>query len=466
MSKTPPTLIKMVVDNSNNLNTFPTATYSYNDNQIYFNRFLDNYGGIEYLFVNQNEKNAKLKQNSQRSSTEKFSVSKLIITRIIHDVNGSGNNDLEMIIEHTPLASNYQKYYLYTCFILTATGSKPNIPESVSFESIFNSLNVNNMAVDSNNICKQNNPNNLSICNPAVDNLKASQKPIQLNNDIIKYQDIKDVSGSTYNATYYLDNSSNAIIVFNPIINIKSSNFSTLQKFINYYIPIPTSKIFSNTDFTPNGKMYSSSFMFDSTTTMESFETLREGMQSFREGARNMSCKPSNTTDINTVTVKNFNQSSSDTQTLLLITNFFVFGVAFVTMFFLSTVWFTSFLFMLCPNFINVKSIDIAFGYYRWIIILSFIIFVGGGICAIVCPRYAGKGVKDSTIQICSLIGIVVISMYFFYKLFINFRKDSIINIIQHKFNSIAPEEVTQQVDYNWTFALPMIETSTTKGST
>ena len=411
-------LISLDYDNSNNLNTNPTAKYNYSANTTFFNHFLPNMGGIEYSYYSTTP-NITIKTNEKLRDIGQYYSKRLIITKQIHAFSDVSVKDLELIIEHIPDKKNLNQTNLYTCFGFNTDPDKRN--NSDGFTALFQGINIDNI--------------NASITNTnqaSVDNLKQSYVPIQFNSALIKNKS-KDTT-ITPDAFYYLDSSLNIFIVYNRPFSIVSEQYKMLCSVLR---PIPYNKVFEkNTNLLPYPSGAVFTIPFQNGNLQETVSKLKEGFVSLREGAKGLMgnyvyCKPADSSNGNHITTAAINELANNSKNNVLlndITMVFTLMVVLFAMCFISPIWYIK-----TNQFLkfNIKLL--------WVFRILAILFIfGGGFVIIILSRTVA-GAPDWLFMV-GLIMMLCFSL--FYLVVFSFQK----NTIYTQINDIMMDEPDKDI--------------------
>lgn len=421
------------IDNSNNSNTYPSATYNYDVTNCYFQGFLtdklentsNNLIGLEFSYYS-NSPSITMKQNETLKNVDMYYTSRFAIVPIIHDVFSNDTtyaNDLELIIEHRPDINNTSQVNLYTCFIFTSNKGDDKTPYIAgAFDTLFESIDVKNLQA-----ATLNKKNNVNVNQAKIDNLKQPNLHLSFNATMLNHMSIDIVQKK--DAYYYLDKESNIFIVFNHPICISNNSYDVLaystSTFNSLFTrPVDISKIFSDTNFKikPNTAPCDLSFQYQfANTKTQGFTTLKENFSSLREGlvGNYVYCRPSdssNGSNLVTTTINQYANNAESQSSILLndLTMIFVIVIVFIFMCLFAPVWFM---------FSGENILGFHTGVFLWILrAFLFILFFAGGVALIIVSRTTPKAPEWLF-----LVGLLMIINYLlFYAVVFMFQKRNI----------------------------------------
>jgi len=423
------TYISLKFDISNNL-TKPSATYSFPVITTYFNSFLPKLGGINYSFVS-TKPTINLKRSKASRDINLYYSSNFTIVKRIHDFYDVKQNDLEMIIEHTPDPKNTDQNNLYMCF-----GFKSDIPnnsvKSDGFVTLFDYISTDNIKTSTLNQANQ-------------DNYKITYENIQFNSALGKLNSKDTVLNP--DAVHYLDNSGNTFIVYRRAISISSKNYDAL---VNALRNVETSAIFSSTNCQPAQDGVIVPIPFEAiqvpfTTLTEGFVSLRksiEGMVNTTDQNKNtkkyMYCKPSDNIGgddkLVTTTINAYANATNKNDGTLLneVTMIFIIMIVFLFMAFFSPIWFIE------SN--KYLKYNITF---LWICrIAAIVLILGGGLLTIVVSR-----TSNDVPEWLLLVGVIMIICFvLFYMIIYAFQKQNLhiqlTDLIENTFEDVDKNNI------------------------
>lgn len=394
--------------NTSGSNPNPDISLNYDNTYVYFNKFRPNRTGMVYSYVS-SAPTVYLKPNSKSKDIELYYSSSITVSRKIHDIANTGSDDLELFIEHTPSPSNFDKKLLYLCICLTYNSKDAS---GNGFNTFFDNINADQMKTAT------------QLQNATLDNLKKNQKIIPFTGGILNYIDPQQ---SMFPAgSFYTDVSGNSVMVLNKPVKVSSQNYTEIRKFLTS--PQKITDIL-DTNITP----IDMKLIYPITCGIkvnESFTSLREGFASIREGLapKYQYCRPadnSNGNYVTTVAINGLAQNNQDSQ----IIDWIIVSVIMLIL--------IIFLYFTVPGayiFINSKlNYDTTTIFILQIV--TGLIFVGGGIAAIVCSRVVKECPKWIT-----QLGIFVIIAYTLFKLMIIAQNDTIYGMLTKKYNESSAD--------------------------
>lgn len=410
----PPSAIIKLTDlsfNTSGSSPNPDISLNYDNTYVYFNKFRPDRTGMVYSYVS-TAPTVYLKPNSKSKDIELYYSKSITVSRKIHDITNTSSNDLELFIEHTPSPSNFNKKILYVCICLTYDLSSNS---ANGFNTFFDNIEAKNMQLDT------------QSQNATLDNLKMNQKMISFTGGILNYIDPQQ---SMFPAgAFYTDVSGNSVMVLNKPVKVSSSNYTKIQLHLN-----SAKQITDILDTNISPKDLNSIYPITCGIKVnESFTSLREGFANLKEGleTKYQYCRPSDSSNgnlVTTVAINSLTQNEQDSQ----IIDWIIVSVVMLIL--------IIFLYFTVPDgyiFINEKlGYNIGMKYILQIV--TGLIFVGGGIAAIICSRLIDECPKWIT-----QLGIFVVIAYTLFQLMIFAQKDTIRNMLKKKLdgqNSMASQ--------------------------
>ena len=446
--------IDIKIDNSNNNNTYPSATYNYDVTNCYFQGFLtdsssnnnnNNLIGLEFSYYSSSP-SITMKQNETLKNVDMYYTSRFAIVPIIHDIFSNDTiyaNDLELIIEHRPDLNNTSQVNLYTCFIFT-TNNCGSRYKAGAFDTLFESIDIKNLKA-----ATLNKKNNENINQAKIDNLKQPNLHLSFNATMLNH--MTDDIVQSKDAYYYLDKKSNIFIVFNHPICISNNNYdilaypsSTNNSLFTRPIENYLTKIFSDTDFRIKEAVYDLSFQYQfANTKTQGFTTLKENFATLREGliGNYVYCRPadsSNGSNLVTTTINEYANNAESQSSILLndLTMIFVIMIVFIFMCLFAPVWFM---------FSGENILGFHTGVFLWVLrAILFILFFAGGVALIIVSR-TSHGAPEWLF----LVGLIMIINYIlFYAVVFMFQKRNIYEqlkeLIEEKTNADEKRKIKE----------------------